>query len=221
MRNRFVSNIIPQSQDASFNLQSLYERLPILPLEKTVEDTSKLVPDILKHVSIAKEKCTRDSTILTLDESAAIYLYTMPSSSVYKSLNIALRGENRQLLHPWLPFLKLLITALEKLPPFKDTIWRGVASDETSKFIGGSVYTWWGITSCSKSPNIAQKYIGESGTLFAIKTAHGKDVTMFSANRDEEEVILMPATRCLAKSQAAELLSRLYIIHLQEVYLQE
>ena len=220
MQNRFVSNIIPQSQDASFNLQSIYERLPILPLEKTVEDTSKLVPDILKHVSIAKEKCTRDSTILTLDESAAIYLYTMPSL-VYESLNIALRGKNRKLLHPWLPFLKLLITALEKLPPFKDTIWRGVASDETSKFIGGSVYTWWGITSCSKSLDIAQKYIGESGTLFAIEKAHGKDVTMFSAVQDEKEVILMPATRCLAKSQAAELLSRLYIIHLQEVYLQE
>ena len=221
MQNRFVSNIIPQSQDASFNLQSLYERLPILPLEKTVENTSNQVPNILKDVSIAKEKCTRDATMLTLEESAAIYLYTMPSSSVYKSLNIALRGENRQLLHPWLPFLKLLITALEKLPPFKDTIWRGVASDETSKFIGGSVYTWWGITSCSKSLDIAQKYIGESGTLFAIEKAHGKDVTMFSAVQDEKEVILMPATRCVAKSPATQFVNQCYIVHLQDVSLQE
>ena len=214
---RFVSNILPQLREHSCSLESVYEDLPILPLEKAVEKVSKLVPDIAEYVSIAKKKCNKDFTSITHDESAAIYLYTMPKT-FFLELNKALRNPNRQVLHPWLPFLKLLMGALKKLPDTKASLWRGVNYDATTNFVDDDVYTWWGVSSCSRSVNIVQRFMGDSGTLFNIETAHGKDISMFSVVPAEEEVILMPATRVRAKSEAAHFFDRLFIVHLEEIY---
>ena len=214
---RFVSNILPQLQDTNCNLQSIYEGLPILPLDKVVESVLSLVLGVTGYVSTAKQKCNRDVTGLTWDESAAIYLYTIPGP-LFAGLNTALRNPDRQLLRPWLPYLKLLTKALKKLPDTKATVWRGVNYDSTLHFVDNGVYTWWGITSCSKSVNIVKAFIGESGTLFTIETVHGKDITKFSAISDEEEVVLLPATRVRAKSEPAHFLARLFVIHLEEIY---
>ncbi len=62
-----------------------------------------------------------------------------------------------------------------------------------------------------------QDFLGKSGTLFTIKTTHGKDVSMFSAVPDEAEVILMPGTRVRAKSEALNFIDRLFVIHLEEI----
>jgi hypothetical protein len=62
--------------------------------------------------------------------------------------------------------------------------------------------------------------LGENGTLFAIEAIHGKDISMFSAVPDEQEVILMPGTRVRAKSQSLNVMDRLFIIHLEEINLQ-
>ena len=213
---RFVSSILPQLQDTNCNLQSVYEDLPILPLHKAVESILSLVPDVEKNVSIAKEKCTRHLYSLNLDESAAIYLYTMPKR-FFSELNNALRNPERQLVRPWLPYLKLLISGLQKLPDTKATVWRGVNYDATSHFVDNAVYTWWGVTSCSKNINTVKELIGESGTLFTIETANGKDISKFSAISDEEEVVLLPATRVRAKSEPAHFLACLFVIHLEEI----
>ncbi|CAF4683891.1 unnamed protein product [Rotaria sp. Silwood1] len=65
---------------------------------------------------------------LTSDEAAAVYLYTMRHSEtdrdISSQLSTALRLRFRQLLTPWFPYLQLLITALNKLPSMKGTIWR-------------------------------------------------------------------------------------------------
>ena len=51
---------------------------------------------------------------------AAIALYTMEWTpfyeSIYHLLNTNLRDENRDALKPWFLYLKLLITALQRLP---------------------------------------------------------------------------------------------------------
>jgi hypothetical protein len=71
------------------------------------------------------------------------------------------------------------------------------------------------------STNIVENYLGESGTLFAIKTDHGKDVSMFSAVPAEEEIILMPGTSVRAKSRSLNFIDRLFVIHLEEINLQK
>ena len=103
-------------------------------------------------LSTAKENYNRHSTLLTRDESAAIYLYSMPTS-FFSRLNNTLRAENRHALKPWFAFLKLFITALEKLPSTKATIWRGVNYDDTLIFVDNDVHIWWSVNSCSMNPN--------------------------------------------------------------------
>src|SRR5690349_7987291 len=111
VNRRFVNNILPKSEDTNQNLQSEYEHLPVLTLDKAVESISPLVPSVVEYVSTAKKACKRDLTSLTSDESAAIYLYTM-AIPFFSRLNAAFRDPNRQVLRPWLSFLKLLMNAL-------------------------------------------------------------------------------------------------------------
>jgi hypothetical protein len=215
--NRFINSNLPKLQEANHNSIFDYENLPLLTLEKTVEKIVPFVSHVMDYVTIAKEKYNQHSILLTPDESAAIYLYTMPKE-FFSKLNIALRDANRQVLKPWLHFLKLLITALKKLPPTKTkfTIWRAVNNDVVFTLDDGKVYTWWDITSCSKNINIVQPFLGENGTLFAIETIYGRDISMFSAVPEEEEVIILPGTRVHAR-QSLNFIDRLFIIHLEEI----
>jgi hypothetical protein len=132
-------------------------------------------------------------------------------------LNQTLRSNNRRVLELWIPFLKLFVTALKKLPATTATVWRGVNNDAALKFVEGEVYTWWNITSCSLNINIARSFLDESGTLFTIETIHGRDISEFSAVPDEKEVILMPGTRVRARFEPSDITNHLFIIHLEEI----
>jgi hypothetical protein len=215
-QNRFINSDLPKLQEANHNSIFDYENLPLLTLEKAVEKIVPLVSQVMGYVTTAKEKYNRRSTLLTSDESAAIYLYTMPTE-FFSNLNIVLRDANRQVLKPWLHFLKLLITALKKLPPTKTTVWRAVYKDVVFTLDEDVMYTWWDITSCSKNINTVQPFLGDSGTLFAIETIHGRDISTFSAVPDEEEVIIMPGTRVRAKAQSLNIPVHLFIFHLEEI----
>jgi hypothetical protein len=137
--------------------------------------------------------------------------------SFFSRLNIALRDENRHALKPWSAFLKLFITALEKLPSTEATIWRGINYDATLMFVDNDVHTWWNLNSCSMDPNIVQSFLGESGTLFVINAIHGKDISMFSAFPEEREVVLMPGTRVRRKYETLNFMDRLFVLHLEEI----
>jgi hypothetical protein len=218
--NRFINNNLPTLQQANHHTIFDYEDLPLLPLEKAVEKIIPLIPRVMDYVATAKEKCNCHSILLTRDESAPIYLYTMPTE-FSRRLNSALRDPNRQVLKPWLHFLKLLIAALKKLPSTKAIIWRGVDYDATLEFNNSEVYTYWYISSCSRNLDIAERFLSKNGTLFNIDAIHSKDVSMFSANPDEQEVILMPGTRVRAKSRTFNLLQSFFIIHLEEINFQK
>ena len=59
--------------------------------------------------------------------------------------------------------------------------------------------------------------MNDNGTLFAIETVHGKDISMFSATQEEEEVILLPGTRLRAKANTTQFLDKLFMTHFEEV----
>jgi hypothetical protein len=217
--DRFRNNNLPKLQEANHNSILDYEDLPPLTLEEAAEKIIQFVPKIVNYVSTAKKDCNRNSTLLTWDESAVIYLYTMSTEFFFK-LNIALRDPNRQVLKPWLHFLKLLIAALKKLPSNEAIIWRAVDYDTISEFIVGKVYTYWDISSCSRNLDIVELFLPKSGTLFNIGAIHGKDISTFSAVPDEQEVILMPGTRVRAISRTSNLLQSFFIIQLEEINFQ-
>ena len=75
----------------------------------------------------------------------------MHNSLVFcRELNKALRDEKRDQIKPFFPYLKLLFSALYKIPLRKLTLFRGekraVDLDSVKKDLS---YVWWSITSCS------------------------------------------------------------------------
>jgi hypothetical protein len=213
--NRFVNKALSELQEANRSPIYGYQDLPILTLEETIESIIPLVPGVVDCVSNAKKRYNRHSALLTRDESAAIYLYSMPAS-FFSRLNETLRVENRHALKPWFAFLKLFITALEKLPSVTGTIWRGVAGDIRSTFVDDEAQTWWSVNSCSLALNVVQLYLGETGTVFAIDATHAKDISTFSAFPDEQEIVLMPGTCVRAKCQSLNFIDRFFLVHLKE-----
>jgi hypothetical protein len=215
-KDRFVNNTLSELQEANRSPIFGYENSPLLTLEEAVEKIIPLVSRLMDYVATAKEKYNRHSPLLTRDESAAIYLYSMPTS-FYSSLNQTLRAENRHALKPWFAFLKLFITALEKLPSTTETVWRGVYGDVGSIFADDDVHIWWSVNSCSIDLRSIQPYLGDNGTLFAIHTISGKDISAFSAIPDEREIVLMPGTRVRSKCEPLSFNDRLFVVHLEEI----
>ena len=184
-----------------------------MSLEEAVKTIANSQPTVTHDTKKAKEHC-RKNTILTLDESAAVYLYTM-NRPFYLALNQALRDENPQALEPWSAYLKLLITALRKLPSCSTTMWRGVAGDIGSEFSQNTIHTWGSITSCSSQINVAACFAGQKGILFCINAIHGKDITKYSEFQGESEITLMPGTRLQVQSTSFDL-NGFYIVQLNE-----
>ncbi|CAF4042419.1 unnamed protein product [Rotaria sp. Silwood1] len=213
--NRFVSDDVSEFQQANRSPIYGYQHLPVMTLEQTVQELVLSVPGLTNYVALAKENCNRTSSLLTWDESAAIYLYSM-QTSFFPMLNKALRDEKRQLLKPWFAFLKLFLTALEKLPSFNGTVWRGVSGDIDSNFANNSVQTWWSVNSCSKDTKVTEAFVGEKGVLFVIKVMHGKDISAYSAIQSEQEVIIVPGTRLCVKSDSFNFIGLLLIVYLEE-----
>ena len=212
-RIRFVDDSIQELQQ--MNRKSLLgcENLPLMSLEEAVKAIAYFQPTVTDDTKKAKEH-SRKNIILTINESAAIYLYTM-DRPFYPALNQALRAENPQALEPWSAYLKLLITALRKLPSCSTTMWRGVAGEIGSEFNENTIHTWGSITSCSSQINVAACFAGQKGILFCINAIHGKDITKYSEFQGENEIILMPGT-CLRVQSASFNLNDFYIVQLNE-----
>ncbi|CAF1181754.1 unnamed protein product [Didymodactylos carnosus] len=200
-----------------------YQNLPLMPLEDAVRPLFSLADDLQSRVWIAKENCSSPQDPLSQDEAAAIYLYTLEwiptDRSLYYKLNQSLRYENRQKLIPWFAYLKLLLTALYKLPSQKRTIWRGVNADISKLYPAGSKKVWWGISSCTESVAVLEssQFLGNTGTktLFSIECKNGKLIRPYSYYQDEDEILLPPATYLETVSQIQPA-PGLHIIHLRE-----
>ena len=136
---------------------------------------------------------------MTDDEAAAIMLYTQ-QCCLYPMLNTALRDHPRHSnLKAFRPYLKLLLTALNKLPLVRAKVYRGMNVDlhETYCQLQGQVFRWWAFSSTTMKEEQAKAFIGPTGdrTLFAID-AIGVDISAFSAFPQEKEVLILPGT-CL------------------------
>jgi hypothetical protein len=213
--DRFVNNTLSELQEANRSPIFGYEDSPVLTLEEAVEKIIPLISHAMDYVTTAKKNYNRHSDLLTQDESAAVYLYSMPTP-FFSRLNDTLRIENRHALKPWFAFLKLFITALEKLPSTRKTVWRGVSGDVSSIFADTDVHIWWSVNSCSMDLKVVEKFLSETGTVFAIDAIDAKDISAFSTFPEEQEILLMPGTRVRAKCQSLNFESRFFLVHLEE-----
>jgi hypothetical protein len=213
--NRYVNKTIAELEQVNHSPIDGYQDLPLMRLEEAVERILPMVPRVMDYVGAAKRSCNRNSNILTWDESAAIYLYTM-STPFFACFNDTCRAENRNALKPWFAFLKLLMSGLEKLPSSTAAVWLAVSDDVATFPVKDDMKIWWSVNSSSTTLDVVQRCVGERGTLYAIESINGKNVSEYSAFPEEQEVILMPGTRLRVGCKPIIFMDRLLLVHLKE-----
>jgi hypothetical protein len=142
---------------------------------------------------------------LSANEVAALYLYTC-ESTFYRQINATLRNPDRSRIVPYLPYLRLLFSAMSRLPARTGPLWRGVSLDLRAQYPLGRTVTWWGVSSCTSKLGVAQAFLGYRGrrTLFEVTPARAVSIRRFSAFTGEEEFILAPGTQLTVTSVMAE-----------------
>jgi hypothetical protein len=202
-----------------------YANEPLLPLAEACAPLIDIICDLSTHIRLAIDGTPENpSDGLTFDESAAIRLYTMewdePHASLYSRLNSTLKKSNRENLRPYFKYLKLLLTALVKLPcaPLQ-TIWRGVNKDQSKDFPAGTSVTWWAFSSCTTSLTVLENsvYLSNAGerTLFSVEAMNGRIIRAHSYFDYEDEILLLPGTYMEVHSQITPA-PDLHIIHLKQ-----
>jgi len=208
-----------------------YANEPLVTLEEACQPLEAFISDLAVYVSMAKDKSRSPADNLSQDESAAIYLYTLEwtpwEKCFYVILNRTLRDPDRSelTLKPWFKYLKLILTALAKLPTLpasnrQQIVYRGLKMKiDDALYTPGSFVTWWAFSSCTNSIGVLQsdKFLGttDDRTIFNVETTTGKHISSHSRFGGEDEVLLMPATYMEVISRANPA-SQLHIIHLKE-----
>lgn len=117
-----------------------YAAEPLLPLREACVPLVDILYDLWYYVQIAlNETPEHPPHALTVNESAAIRLYTIewdaPHRSLYSMLNYTLKNGNREELRPYHKYMKLFLSALVKIPCTPSTtVWRGVTKDLSEEF---------------------------------------------------------------------------------------
>jgi hypothetical protein len=159
------------------------------------------VRDVQQRAWFLKQRCENPPDNLSPDESAAIMLYTTEwepnSDSLYFILNSTLRTEDRVKLKPWFRYLKLLLTALGRLPPIGSrTVYRGIRLNMEHLYPKGKKFVWWAFSSCTTTIDVLEEeqFFGKTGTrtLFHIECNSGRNINGHSYIEKENEVLLLP-----------------------------
>ncbi|MGW4776143.1 ADP-ribosyltransferase domain-containing protein [Streptomyces filamentosus] len=183
---------------------------PLMSFEEAVGPVTGVLSGLGRHIDRSREfgKRRADEQAgagLSADAIAALFLYTC-ESGFYRDINAVLRSPDRERAVPYLPYLRLLFSAVESLPVRTEPLWRGVALDLRRQYPVGSTVTWWGVSSCTSEPAVARSFLGGRGkrTLFEVTPARAVGIRAFSAFTGEEEYILVPGTQLEVTDVKAE-----------------
>ncbi|MEV4193522.1 ADP-ribosyltransferase domain-containing protein [Streptomyces toxytricini] len=182
---------------------------PLMEFQDAVGSLASLLPNLDRHVEesyeFGKRRADEAAGGLGADAIAALYLYTCPSA-FYREINAALRSPDRARVAPYLPYLRLLFSAVSGLPARTEPLWRGVPLDLRGQYPLGRTVTWWGVSSCTSEPGVARAFLGSRGkrTLFEVTPARAVGIRNFSAFTGEEEYILAPGTQLKVTSVTAD-----------------
>jgi hypothetical protein len=203
-----------------------YADEPLLPLVKACAPLTNIIHNLSMYVEMALNETPEEPPDgLTIDESAAIRLYTIewegPHRSLYSMLNYTLKMANREELRLYFKYLKLFLTALTKLPCVPPlTVWRGVTKNLSADFPPRTLVTWWSFSSCTTEMTVLENnmYLGYTGerTLFSVEVINGRTIRAHSHFVTEDEILLLPGTHMVVQSQLNPA-PDLHIIHLKQI----
>lgn len=168
-------------------------------LEPFLASTDQL-EDHLKKAKFLPNMNTQHG--LNEDQIAAVYLYAddWSENSLHRQLNQALQSGNKETIKPWLGFLKLLNSALEKLPTVKGTIYRGLPKNIETQLKDKSEIVLWQYVSCSTSSGIINSILDENSIVCSIESLSAKNITGYTPYSADFEVLLLPGTFLHIKS---------------------
>jgi len=128
---------------------------------------------------------------------SSLYAVILLYPSVYTKLNRALREKTRQDIRKYLPFLRVLLEAMDALPRSEMRVWRSIDFE----YEVGHVVTWWGVSSCTSDERVARKFLqgGAKRSLLCIYAKTACDISEISPF--PSEVLLAPGTRLLVTSK--------------------
>ncbi len=174
---------------------------PLLGFGDAIGPVAKLLAGLeplIKRSHDFARKAREQSATGRLDEHeiAALYLYTT-ESRFYRALNAALRDRDRKKATPYFAYLRLFFSAVSKLPPHKESLYRSVAADLRAQYPKGKTITWWGVSSCTPKLSVARGFLGSSGRrmLFEVVPSSAVGIKSYSAFTGEEEYVLAPGTQ--------------------------
>eukprot|EP00808_Paulinella_micropora_P021091 g3573.t1 len=178
---------------------------------------------------LAKVK-SHQQHLLTADECGSIYLYTC-ESDVYRQMNRALRNKDRSAVKPWFKYLRLLFSAIGKLPAVNENVWRGLSLPDEAEATrqiqslqemkkDGDTLFWWGASSCTVDMDTSVQFTGGkyapyTRIMFQVRCIRGARIETLSAIGNEKEVLLMPGSSFQIKN-LAEITPKVWIVELQE-----
>ena len=221
---RRITDISSESHTMRISIRG-YEDMPLVSIEEAVKPLVPFVRDVERKAHNAKQRRPSTQNYLSPDESVSTTLYTKEwkphDDSLYFILNRNLRTDDRQQLKAWFLYLKLIITALSRLPPtINRTIYRGVRLDLSYLYPLGKTFVWWGFSSCTTNISILQNehFFGKNHprTLFNIDSQSGRDIHCYSYTPMETEVLLLAGTQFTVIGHLDQG-SDLHIIPLKEV----
>ncbi|MFE9480032.1 ADP-ribosyltransferase domain-containing protein [Streptomyces spororaveus] len=173
---------------------------PLMGFQDAVTPVVEVLSSLDRHVKLSHEfglgRADGAADGLSADAIAALHLYTC-ESAFYREINAVLRSPDRARLVPYLPYLRLLFSAVAELPVRTEPLWRGVALDLRAQYPLGRTVTWWGVSSCTSEVGVARAFLGGRGrrTLFEVTPVRAVGIRRFSAFTGEEEFILAPGTQ--------------------------
>jgi len=191
--------------NTSFNPIQGVENAPEMSLEAALSFAQSSDPDLSSHDFTSNLSCAQlfaenlDDPILSPEEAAIINFYTQ-ESPFYRLLNQRLRNSDRQVLKPYFPLLKLLISSIRKLTPITQPVYRGVKANLFDKYqnLKGKKEIWWSFGSTTDSVDVLQNeaFLGKKGarTMFLINALNARDISPYSAIKSEREYILLPGS---------------------------
>ncbi|CAL9403673.1 Uracil-DNA glycosylase [Streptomyces sp. enrichment culture] len=182
---------------------------PLMDFRDAVGPVTELLPTLDRHVershAFGKRRVDEKAGALSADAIAALHLYTC-ESVFYRRINAVLRSPDRTQVVPYLPYLRLLFSAIAQLPAHTRSLWRGVPLDLRAQYPLGRTVTWWGVSSCTPRLEVARGFLGSRGkrTLFEVTPRRAVGIRDFSAFTEEEEFILAPGTQLKVTGVRAE-----------------
>jgi hypothetical protein len=138
-------------------------------------------------------------TTLNAIHILALYLYTS-NQTIFESINLGIANYKENNI--WNPLICCLYQAVSILPPYVGEVYRGVnIKFNLDDFDIGKTLEWNTFAICSKEYAGASELIGmKSGIIFIINSKTGKDISKYSKNPVDAEVIFNPGTKFVVKN---------------------